>query len=51
LENRTLSSFEQRITARLPDYRSSPPARRVIADEQGHPTTDLSAIFDELAIP
>jgi hypothetical protein len=35
---------------RIPSYRRSPPARRVIADEQGRPTTDLTAIFAELAI-
>jgi 2-oxoglutarate ferredoxin oxidoreductase subunit beta len=49
-ENRALSSFEQRLAARMPSYRSEPPARRLIADERGHPTTDLRAIFDELAI-
>jgi 2-oxoglutarate/2-oxoacid ferredoxin oxidoreductase subunit beta len=50
LENRTLSTFEQRLMGRIPSYRRSPPARRVIADEQGRPTTDLTAIFAELAI-
>jgi 2-oxoglutarate/2-oxoacid ferredoxin oxidoreductase subunit beta len=50
LETRALSSFEQRIATRMPSYRSAPPARRLIADERGHPTTDLRAIFAELAI-
>src|ERR671922_791088 len=50
LENRTLSTFEQRIAARIPSYRSAPPARRSIADAHGHPTTDLHTIFAELAI-
>jgi 2-oxoglutarate/2-oxoacid ferredoxin oxidoreductase subunit beta len=50
LENRTLSTFEQRIAARIPSYRSAPPARRIIADAHGHPTTDLHTIFAELAI-
>jgi 2-oxoglutarate ferredoxin oxidoreductase subunit beta len=50
LENRTLSTFEQRLAARIPSYRSAPPARRVIADAHGHPTADLRAIFAELAI-
>src|ERR671923_297517 len=49
-EKRALSSFEQRIATRIPSYRSAPPARRLIADERGHPTTDLRAIFAELAI-
>jgi 2-oxoglutarate/2-oxoacid ferredoxin oxidoreductase subunit beta len=50
LEKRALSTFEQRIGTRHPSYRSAPPARRIIADEHGHPTTDLRAIFAELAI-
>jgi 2-oxoglutarate/2-oxoacid ferredoxin oxidoreductase subunit beta len=50
LENRTLSTFEQRITTRIPNYRRTPPARRVIADTHGHPTIDLQTIFAELAI-
>ncbi|MGH8057041.1 MAG: thiamine pyrophosphate-dependent enzyme [Candidatus Entotheonellia bacterium] len=51
LEKRALSTFEQRIATRMPSYRSAPPARRRIADERGHPTTDLRAILAELAIP
>ena len=50
LENRALSTFEQRMAEPIPSYRSAPPAQRVIADEGGRPTTDLSAIFAELAI-
>lgn len=50
LENRTHSTFEQRIAERLPSYRNGPPAHRIIADERGRPTTDLSTIFAELAI-
>jgi hypothetical protein len=50
LENRTLSTFEQHIAARIPSCRSAPPARRVIADANGHPTTDLQTVFAELTI-
>lgn len=50
LENRALSTFEERIAGRMPTYRKSPPARRVIADAQGRPTTDLSKIFAEVAM-
>jgi hypothetical protein len=46
----TLSTFEQRIAERLPSYRSGPPAHRLIADERGRSTADLSAIFAALAI-
>lgn len=50
LENRSQSTFEERIAQRVPSYRAAPPAHRVIADEDGRPTTDLSEIFDEVAM-
>lgn len=50
LENRALSTFEERIAGRVPTYRAAPPAKRVIADQDGRPTTDLSGIFAELAM-
>jgi 2-oxoglutarate ferredoxin oxidoreductase subunit beta len=50
LEKPALSTFEQRLAARMPSYRQAPPARRPIADAQGRPLTDLSSIFAELAI-
>lgn len=50
LDNRTLSTFQQRVAARIPSYRHAPPARRAIADAQGRPTIDLSAMFSELAV-
>jgi 2-oxoglutarate/2-oxoacid ferredoxin oxidoreductase subunit beta len=50
LEKPSLSTFEQRLAARIPSYRHAAPARRRIADAQGRPLTDLSRIFAELAI-
>jgi 2-oxoglutarate ferredoxin oxidoreductase subunit beta len=50
LDNRTLSTFQQRVATRIPSYRQVPPALRAIADAQGRPTTDLSAMFSELAV-
>lgn len=50
LENRSLSTFEDRVAKRVPPYRKSPPAKRVIADEQGRPVADLSGFFDEFAV-
>src|SRR5690606_6454839 len=44
LENRTLTPFEERIAQRSPSYRTSPPAKRRIADEDGNSIADLSAI-------
>lgn len=50
LENRSQSTFEERLAQRVPSYREAPPAHRIIADENGRPTTDLSDIFDELTM-
>jgi 2-oxoglutarate/2-oxoacid ferredoxin oxidoreductase subunit beta len=50
LENRTLSTFQERLGARLPSYRQAPPAQRAIANALGHPTIDLSRMFSELAV-
>jgi hypothetical protein len=49
-ERRAQPTFEQRMATRHPRYRTAPPARRPIADEHGHPTTDLRGIFAALAI-
>ena len=48
LVNRTVSTFEERIAARIPSYFEAPPARRAIAREGGRPAVDLSAFFEEL---
>lgn len=48
LENRAVSTFGDRIEGRIENYRAMPPAKRVIADEDGKPTADLSKIFDEV---
>jgi 2-oxoglutarate ferredoxin oxidoreductase subunit beta len=50
LENRSQTTFEERIAERVPGYRTTPPALRIIADENGRPTTDLSDIFAEVAM-
>jgi 2-oxoglutarate ferredoxin oxidoreductase subunit beta len=49
LENRSISTFEERIAGRIPTYRAAPPAHRAIADRNGRPLTDLSKIFAEMA--
>ncbi|HEY63141.1 MAG TPA: 2-oxoacid:ferredoxin oxidoreductase subunit beta [Caldilineae bacterium] len=50
LENRLISTFEDRLCQRTPSYYASPPAKRPIADEEGHPIVDLSEIFAELTM-
>jgi 2-oxoglutarate ferredoxin oxidoreductase subunit beta len=48
LDNRSTNTFAERIEGRISSYLSEPPSKRVIADENGHPTADLTKIFDEV---
>ncbi len=41
-------TFEDRITQRIPFYRSNPPAKQKISDEKGISTADLQEFFAEL---
>jgi 2-oxoglutarate ferredoxin oxidoreductase subunit beta len=48
LDNRSMSTFVERIEARIEDYREQAPSKRAIADADGKPTADLTKIFDEV---
>jgi len=48
LDNRSTSTFLQRVETRIENYRANPPHNRPIADANGKPTADLSKIFDEV---
>lgn len=50
LENRSVSSFAERILTRIPTYLDVPPARRPVADEHGRTAVDLSSHLAELAV-
>ncbi len=50
LINRTTSTYEERISRRIPFYTQQTPAERVIADEAGRPTVDLSPLLAELRV-
>jgi len=50
LENLAISTYTDRIAKRVPPYRDAPPARRTIASATGHPATDLSGMFSEVAV-
>jgi 2-oxoglutarate ferredoxin oxidoreductase subunit beta len=41
-------TFVDRIAGRIPFYRSNPPAKQKISDENGFSTADLREFFDEL---
>lgn len=50
LENRSVTTFEERIMQRVRNYKECPPAHQVIADEQGRSVADLSSHFERLAV-
>lgn len=47
-QNELVPSFEARITDRIPFYRSNPPSKQKIADEEGNSTADLTEFFNDL---
>jgi 2-oxoglutarate ferredoxin oxidoreductase subunit beta len=50
LKNEATPSYEERILKRIPFYRETPPAKRIIADSQGRPTIDLTKFLEELKV-
>jgi len=50
LENRSVPTFEERLSQRVPCYVGEPPAQRVLADAEGVTLADLTPIFDEVAV-
>jgi 2-oxoglutarate ferredoxin oxidoreductase subunit beta len=50
LENRQVPTFAARLAEQNPAYRAAAPARRIIADDDGHSNADLSPIFAEVSI-
>ena len=47
-KNEFQPTFVDRITKRIPFYRSAPPSKQKLCDEQGYSTADLSEFFDDL---
>jgi len=50
LKNEATSTYEERLSERIPFYREEPPARRPICDSEGRPLADLSGLFEELRV-
>jgi 2-oxoglutarate ferredoxin oxidoreductase subunit beta len=48
LENRNISTFEERLAGRSKAYEEAPPALRRIADGEGRPLADLQSIMAEM---
>nr|WP_290668748.1 thiamine pyrophosphate-dependent enzyme [Ardenticatena sp.] len=50
LQNRAIPTYEERISKKIPTYRSNPPAVRDVRGEDGTSQADLSPFYEELAI-
>jgi 2-oxoglutarate ferredoxin oxidoreductase subunit beta len=50
LENRQVPTYAARLAEQIPGYGTVAPAQRVIANNDGYSTADLSSIFAEVAI-
>ena len=46
--NELESTFQERVSQRIPSYLTDPPAKQKISDENGKPITDVSDFFEEL---
>ena len=49
-QNEHIPTYEQRLSGRMPSYRSSPPAEQAIADKDGRPTASITKLLDELVV-
>ncbi len=49
-QNELVSTYQERITERIPDYLENPPAKQVISDAEGRPLTSLRKMLEELKV-
>ncbi len=49
-QNEHIPTYEERLGARMPTYRSSPPALQEIAREDGTPLTNVQKMLDEIRV-
>lgn len=49
-QNELISTYQQRISQRIANYLAAPPARQIIADMNGKPTTSIKKMLDGLKV-
>ncbi len=49
-QNELVSTYQERITERIPDYLENPPAKQVISDAEGRSLTSLRKMLEELKV-
>jgi 2-oxoglutarate ferredoxin oxidoreductase subunit beta len=49
-QNELVSTFQERISQRIPEYLKNPPAKQVIDDKEGKPATSIKKLLEELKV-
>src|SRR6266540_1252499 len=49
-KNELVPTYEKRISSRVPNYVTNPPAKQAIADSEGRPSADLTKLIQSLAV-
>ncbi len=49
-QNELVSTFQDRISQRIANYLETPPAKQIIADEEGRSVTSIKRLLDELKV-
>jgi 2-oxoglutarate ferredoxin oxidoreductase subunit beta len=49
-QNEHIPTYQERISARIPDYVENPPARQQIADASGKSITNIESLLDDLRV-
>jgi 2-oxoglutarate ferredoxin oxidoreductase subunit beta len=49
-QNEHVPTYQERITARIPNYMKSPPALQEIADGKGNPITNIDRLLGDLKV-
>ncbi len=49
-QNEFVSTYQERISERIPNYLEVPPAKQVIGDGEGRPVTSLKKMLEELKV-
>lgn len=49
-QNELVTTFQERISQRIADYLTNPPAKQVIADGEGKSVTNIKNLLEELKV-
>jgi 2-oxoglutarate ferredoxin oxidoreductase subunit beta len=49
-KNELVPTYEERISSRVPNYLTNPPAKQPIVDSEGRPSADLTKLLKSLAV-